>query len=64
MNASVIVNDDETFAVITGGKKWDGPHEHSSEGIIIFTEDDGFQDFKTCKLQYSRVEHLSIKVPC
>ena len=61
--ASVVVNVDETFAVIAGGyNKHDGPHNESS-GIIIFTETDGFKLLEGHRLLSSRSScHYSIRL--
>ena len=56
--ASVIVSDDETFAVIIGGKKDD----HASNQILIFTEQDGFKLSNKFILKTERFHHISIKL--
>ena len=63
--ASVVVSDDEKFAVITGGIRFEEffGTQQTSNGIIIFTEEDGFQSLKTAQLQVSRHRHLSLKIP-
>ena len=54
--ASVVVNDEETIAVITGGKK----ENHPSDDIIVFTEKDGFKHSNKFKLKAERFHHLSV----
>ena len=62
--ASVVVSADETFAIITGGKKVPGePKERCSDEIILFTEDDGFQVLRNCSLMRKRSSHVSILLP-
>ena len=56
--ASVIVSDDETFAVIIGGKK----DNNASSQIIIFTEQDGFQLSNKFLLKTDRFHHIAIKL--
>ena len=53
--ASVVVSNDESFAVITGGRSRNG----CCGGIIIFTEQDGFQ-LMSSQLLNERCHHLSI----
>ena len=57
-DASVIVSDDETFAVITGGRK---ENHKLSDGCITFTEDGGFKHSKTYSLLSPRWRHVSIR---
>ena len=60
-NASVVVDKDEKFAVITGGKKHPGEaNEDYSNEIIIFTENDGFQVLKNSCLLSRRSSHVSV----
>ena len=60
-NASVVVDKEEKFAVITGGKKHPGEaNEDSSDDIIIFTENDGFQVLKNSILLCKRSSHVSV----
>ena len=56
--ASVVVSEDETFAVITGGKK----ETHPSNEIIIFTEEHGFRTSNKFLLRTKRFHHVSIKL--
>ena len=60
-NASVVVDKEEKFAVITGGKKHPGEaNEDYSDDIIIFTENDGFQVLKNSSLLSRRSSHVSV----
>ena len=52
-DTSVVVSADETFAVITGGSSGKG------NGVIIFTEQNGFE-LMTTKLLNMRYDHASI----
>ena len=62
--ASVVVSTDETFAIITGGKRDPGePKERCSDTIMLFTEDDGFQVSPNCSLMRKRSWHVSILIP-
>lgn len=59
--ASVVVNVDEKFALITGG--WSEHSKHSQLGIIVFTEENGFKRLKNSSLRISRSLHKSIQIP-
>ena len=56
--SSVVVSNDETYAVITGGKKG----AIRSGTIIVFTEEDGFQWLQKSYLESSRSGHVSIVI--
>ena len=56
--AAVTVNDEETFAVITGGKKDALP----SNQIIIFTENEGFKVSNQFLMERERFHHIAIKI--
>ena len=58
--ASVVVSQDETFAVITGGRK---TRLDASCGIIIFTEVEGFKCLKSDFLRIPRFYHTSMCIP-
>ena len=56
--ASVVVDDDETVAIIIGGKK----ENCASDNVILFTEKDGFNICNKFKLKSERFHHISIKI--
>ena len=56
--ASVIVDDDENIAIITGGKSKSCPVAN----IILFTEQDGFKVSNKFNLKSERFHHISIKI--
>ena len=57
--ASAIVSEDETFAVITGGKTG---NDKCSSGIIIFTENEGFTTSYNSFLRNKRFHHVSLRI--
>ena len=59
-DAPVVVNPEETFAVITGGVKDAGA---ISDEIIIFTEEYGFEVLKNSTLKRKIFNHISILLP-
>ena len=60
--ASVVVSDDESFAVITGGKKRNGHVHCASARIIVFSEENGFQELTNSSLLFPRDRHLSLLI--
>ena len=59
--ASVVVCADESFALITGGLS--ETEQLRSDGIIIFTEGQGFRYLNNSLLRISRVQHTSVQLP-
>ena len=57
--ASVIVNEDETYALIIGGLMRTA---EASENVIIFTEENGFEVFKDFSLHHKRYGHVSLSL--
>ena len=67
--ASVSVSADERFSVITGGasQRSGGEQENvsfsSEDGILFFTEKNGFYSLSNSNLQYKREGHVSLRLP-
>ena len=66
-HASVVVSEDETFAVITGGLKGNTGNKFEwtkigtpSDEIIVFTKDSGFKVFHNFTLNKKRWGHVSM----
>ena len=66
-HASVVVSENETFAVITGGLKGNTENKFKwtkvgvpSDEIIVFTKDSGFEAVHNFTLNKQRWNHVSI----
>ena len=59
--ASVVVSADESFAIITGGKRGGEYRTVENKDIIIFTKQEGFQH-QTKNSKNSRMDHISIRL--
>ena len=69
-HASVVVSDNETFAVISGGLKENSEGEFKwtkigkpSDEIILFTKENGFEVIENALLQRKRWAHVSMMLP-
>ena len=68
-NASVLVDEEENFALITGGYHRSISHGHfqmqprnKNNNVIIYTEKDGFVIFNNCPLEKLNKPHIAVRI--
>ena len=59
VDAHSAISADESFVVITGGRD---VYEYNTDGIIIFTEQNGFQQFANVTMKFQRSGHVSMGI--